>query len=385
VRSVYFDVMSGASGDMILSSLIDAGMPIAWLQEQFGKLDLPGLKVEVERQKRSGITAAHLLISYETPSAFRHLSQILSVIQKGGFSDAVNERCKKVLNRLAEAEAAVHGIPADRVHFHEVGAVDTIIDVLGASLGFEYLGVEEVLFSTLTEGHGTITVAHGVMPVPAPATAAMMRGFAVRTLDIPTELLTPTGCAILTSLGKQVPTMPAGNVKTIGYGCGDKQFEHHPNILRALLMDSRDDNAGTGTVTVIESDMDHVTGEIMGFTADLLMHEGALDVSWSPVFMKKGRPGYHLCVVCDESLREKLIDLVISQTRTLGVRYQSMQRTVAERSVATVDFEGKPAVQKTCSYKGHSFKKLEYEALAALSRETGKPLIELMEEYIKKS
>jgi uncharacterized protein (TIGR00299 family) protein len=323
---------------------------------------------------------------WETPKTYRHLHDILHLIKKGRFGDAVYKRCEAVLDRLASAEAKAHGIPKNEVHFHEIGAVDTIIDIVGACLGIDYLKVDEVRFSTLTEGHGTITTEHGTMPVPAPATANLMQGFHVATIDVPTELLTPTGCALLTTLGTQSLSCPAGIIKRVGYGCGTKEFEHHPNFLRAFLIETSEGTsafASGDVVTVLESDMDHLSGELLGNVGGLLMEMGALDVSWTPVYMKKGRPGYRLTVIAQPEMAVALVDAVMIHTHTLGVRMHNVQRVIAQRESKTARFLGKEISEKRCGYKGHSFVKPEYEDMAAISREKKLPMVELCELYAK--
>jgi pyridinium-3,5-bisthiocarboxylic acid mononucleotide nickel chelatase len=411
MRAVYFDLVCGASGDMILAALIDAGAPLAKLQNDLGRLPVH-VHVDAERVTRNGLVCMHMLMGEEHAHGAdqkaasrkakahahghahksgatghheqRNLAELLRIIREAEFGERVYGRCEKVLRRIGEAEAAVHGIPVEKVHFHEVGAVDTIIDVAGAALCLEYLGLEQVYFGPLTDGCGTVTCAHGVLPVPVPAVSRMAQGFVLRQLDVPTELLTPTGCAILTALGRQVALMPAGTIGAVGSGCGDKVLENRANALRAFMLDVvAGAPAGADSVCVLESDMDHVSGEVMSFAAEECMAAGALDVSWSPVFMKKGRPGYRLTVLCSDDLRERLADLVILNTRTLGVRYHTAARTIAERASAEVRLLGATVTEKRCSYKGHAFRKLEYEALAALARASNRPLPDVLDDYLR--
>jgi hypothetical protein len=318
------------------------------------------------------------------PLQFRNARQILEIIGNAGYNQPVYSSCEKILGRISEAEAAVHGVTVDEVQFHEIGAIDTIIDVAGISLCLDYLNVNELRFSTLTDGRGTVSTRHGLMPVPVPATAKLCEGFALKILDIESELLTPTGCGVLTALGTQVMAGITGKIIKTGYGCGDKVFEDSPNAIRVFLLET-ESNVGfeIETVCCLESDMDHISGEIMGDAAGRLLQAGALDVSWSPVFMKKGRPGYRLSVLCSEEARQKIIDLIMLHTRTLGVRMQTMQRVVAHREFHDVQFLGSTVREKRCTYKNESFTKPEYESLAALSEKTGRPVIELMEEYLK--
>jgi pyridinium-3,5-bisthiocarboxylic acid mononucleotide nickel chelatase len=434
MKTLYFDVLCGASGDMILSSLIDVGVPEDFLRKELTKLAIPGFSMSVDKQKRSGIDCSHLTLSWDglikqvhshadhdhahehhhdddhlgghghghahhehksynhedhhhtghEPLQFRNARQILEIIKKADYNEQVFSSCEKILNRISEAEAKVHGVSVEEVHFHEIGAIDTIIDVAGISLCLDYLNVNELRFSTLTDGRGTVHTRHGLMPVPVPATAKLCEGFALKILDIESELLTPTGCGVLTALGKQTGPGPSGTIIKTGYGCGNKVFENSPNAIRVFLMET-ESNVGfeTDMVCCLESDMDHISGEIMGDAAGRLLQAGALDVSWCPVFMKKGRPGYRLCVLCAVDKKEELIDLIILHTRTLGVRVQTMQRVKAQRDFHDVQFLGSTVREKHCTYKNESFTKLEYESLAALSEKTGRPVIELMEESLK--
>jgi pyridinium-3,5-bisthiocarboxylic acid mononucleotide nickel chelatase len=382
MSTLYFDVVSGASGDMILSSLVDCGVPVDFLKKELARLNIPGFTFAIEQQKRSGITASHCVMAWDTPRAYRHVRQILDMIKSAGYPERVYRRCEAVLLKLGNAEAKVHGIPLEQVHFHEIGAVDTIVDVAGVCLCLEYLDVTDIRFSTLTDGKGTVTTAHGVMPVPVPAVVAMSEGYDLRILDIQGELLTPTGCALLTALGTQAPAGFCGTINKSGYGCGDKSLDKSPNVLRVFLADSAA-AAPADRVCVIESDMDHVSGEIMADAAGRLLALGALDVSWLPAFMKKGRPGYRLSVLCRPDKQQECVDLIMAHTRTLGVRVRLEDRVVMERTQATGTLLGETVEEKECSYKGRSFTKPEYEALARISGKTGVPVIELMEEFVK--
>ncbi|MBD3390550.1 MAG: nickel pincer cofactor biosynthesis protein LarC [Chitinivibrionales bacterium] len=377
---VYFQTLCGASGDMILSSLLDLGVPVSHLAKQLARMKIDGLQVNAEKTTRGGIACTRVAISCGEQKTWRHLPDILACIRAGGYPSKVEGMAGRVLTRLGEAEARVHGISLDQVHFHEVGAVDTIVDVLGTCLCLEYLGVEKVLFSELSVGHGSIETAHGILPVPAPATARLLEGFAARTIDIPTEILTPTGAALLTTLGEQAVCMPAGTVRRIGYGSGERSFAGRPNALRAVLSDiAAPEEAHHDRVCILESDMDHISGEVMAFAAEELMRIGALDVSWTPVFMKKGRPGYRLCVMGRQDDLATLADCMIAQTRTLGVRYRTTDRIIASRAAASLAIDGAAVDAKHCAYKGRSFTKAEYESLASLAREKDVPLLDLIE------
>jgi uncharacterized protein (TIGR00299 family) protein len=384
MKTLYFDVVSGASGDMILASLIDIGVPVEYLRAELGKMNIPGFTLSVEKQKRSSIAASHLVLSWNTPREYRHVHQILDLINSARYPSRVNDRCNAVLMRLGQAEAKVHDIPLEKVHFHEIGAVDTIVDVAGICCALEYLDVGEILFSSLTDGKGTVKTAHGLMPVPVPAVAEMAQGYDLRILDVESELLTPTGCAVLTALGTQTTSGFSGTVIKCGYGCGSRVLDKTPNVLRVFLAEP-DVRTSGDSVIVIESDMDHISGEIMADVASRLMRQGALDVSWTPLFMKKGRPGYRLTVLSPHEKQQSLVDTVMVHSRTLGVRVQAMNRIVAERTPGTAIVKNEQIDTKQCSYKGHAFSKPEYDSLARLSEKTGIPVVELMEEYFRKS
>jgi len=382
-KILYFDCISGASGDMILASLVDLGVPAKFLDKELGRLKIPGLAISSLRVKRNGISCSQMKMKWSAPREYRHLHDILHIIHHAKFGSAIQERCEAVLNAIAHAESYAHGIPTDHVHFHEIGAVDTIVDIVGACLAIDYLKADEVRFSTLTEGHGTIKTEHGRMPVPAPATARLIKGFRVKRLDIPTELLTPTGAALLTTLGKQAATCPEGVVLKSGNGCGAKIFPDHPNFLRAMLLETGEtlDQSAGRTVCLLETDVDHISGEIMGHVGGLLMEKGALDVSWTPIFMKKGRPGYRLSVLCMPDKTESFVDCIMLNTRTLGVRIQTVKRVVAGRTFREASFMGRKVREKICTWNGSLFSKPEYEDLARISREKNIPLIELAEKY----
>jgi uncharacterized protein (DUF111 family) len=235
---IYFELLCGASGDMILASLVDLGVPLSYLSGCFDKLEIPGLTIGQTRKNRAGRSCVQLEITWSEAHQreYRNLSSILALLERGKYPAAVMATCRRILGRLAEAEAQVHGVPVEQVHFHEIGAVDTVVDVLGFALALEYLKVDRVLFSTLTVGSGTIHTAHGRLSVPAPATGVMLSGFDVRRLDTGTEILTPTGCAILTASGRQVSVKPADPPLREGFGCGQKDISGFSDYLRVLLL-----------------------------------------------------------------------------------------------------------------------------------------------------
>ena len=233
---LYFELLCGASGDMILASLVDLGVPLSYLQDHFTRLRIPGLTLRQSRKDRSGRSCTQLEISWneQQQREVRNLAAIFDLLSRGGYAAGVMATCRRVLTRLAEAESRVHGVALQEVHFHEIGAVDTVVDILGFALAVDYLNIETILFSALTVGSGTIRTSHGTLPVPAPATKIMLSGFEVRELDTGTEILTPTGCAILTAVGAQVSSEPEGSLLGRGFGCGQKDIRGFPDYLRVL-------------------------------------------------------------------------------------------------------------------------------------------------------
>jgi len=239
MKSLFFDLVCGASGDMILASLLDLGASLEALRRELGRTGIPGLELGVEKQSRNGVLCSKLKLAWPQEASkggYRHLEQILGLIAEGRYCERVACRCRAVLQRLAEAEAEVHGIAVEEVHFHEIGAVDTIVDILGSCLCLEHLEVERLCFSTLTVGTGTVRTAHGLLPLPAPATARLIRGYRVRQLDTGSEILTPTGAALLTGLGSQEEAGLHGRVEGIGYACGDKLIPGFSDFLRVFLI-----------------------------------------------------------------------------------------------------------------------------------------------------
>jgi uncharacterized protein (DUF111 family) len=245
-----FDLTCGASGDMILASLVDLGVPLSYLMDSFRSLHIPGLSVEQSRKNRAARSCLQLSITWgeESQQEYRNLEMILNLLERGKYPTRVVETCEAILGRLARAESRVHQVPLDQVHFHEIGAVDTVVDILGFSLSIDYLGIEEVLFTTLTVGSGEIETAHGILSVPAPATQAMLSGFRVEKLDTGTEILTPTGCAILTAAGRQVSQAPEGRVLAEGIGCGQKQIAGFPDYLRVLHLSAEAPSIDGGSI-----------------------------------------------------------------------------------------------------------------------------------------
>lgn len=335
MKICYLDAYSGIAGDMTVGALIDAG---ADAQAILGGLDSlnTGATFRVEKTKRKGIAGTKFnVLPPENQSKHRHLDDIVEMIEKAPLPAPVQATATRIFTILGEAEAQVHGVNIRRVHFHEVGAVDSICDIVGAALGFHLLGIEAVHCSPVNVGGGTVTAEHGVMPVPTPATALLLKGKPVYSKGPQVELTTPTGAAIAAAMAQSFGSMPAMNLASTGFGAGDKDFPLQANLLRVLVGESKRASEAT-TVSVIEANIDDATPQILAYTIDRLMASGALDASLETIQMKKGRPGSLLRVIAKPEDQERLAELVFAETTTLGLRIYTAERRVQERELVEV-------------------------------------------------
>jgi uncharacterized protein (TIGR00299 family) protein len=337
VNLAYFDCFSGASGDMVLGACIDAGADIAALTSSLARLGVGGYRLEANPIKKQGFRATRATVRVEEASPpHRHLSHILKIIETAGLSEQTTSRASAIFRRLAEAEAVAHGSTVERVHFHEVGAVDAIVDIVGACLALEQLEIDEVHCSAIPTGHGTVTCAHGVMPVPAPGTAELLKGVPIAACDEPGELTTPTGAAILTTLAKAFGPMPAMTVASIGYGAGHRDGQTRPNLLR-LVIGTVANPAQTDEVAVLEANLDDATPEAIGYVLEKALQAGALDAFAAPIYMKKNRPAVMVTILAEPLRQAAFEELLFRETTTFGVRSYRAQRQKLERTHVTVD------------------------------------------------
>lgn len=332
---------------MVLGALVDAGFAVERLQAAVTALGLPGVSVSAEKVKRKGIAATkvHVHVTGEAASKHRHLSHIEKIIDAAdwaaaGFSSAVPQRAKAVFRRLAEAEAQVHATSVEKVHFHEVGANDAIVDIVGACAGVDALGLDVIQCSPFPLGSGAVACEHGVMPVPAPATALLLRGVPVCESDEPGELVTPTGAAILTTLTTNRTTKPRRTltIDSIGYGAGSREGHSRPNVLRLSVLRAESHQPATDAdcVSILEANLDDADGQLLADAALRLFDAGAIDVYFIPILMKKGRPGQLLTVLCPGDDHAKFEELIFRLTPTFGIRHRRSGRSILDRSVATV-------------------------------------------------
>lgn len=374
MRICYLDAFSGLSGDMTVGALADAGADSGRLVEGLRSLNT-GAEFRFEKTKRRGIAATRFVVEGGEQRAHRHLGPILRMIEGGALPERAKQNAARVFQRLGEAEARVHAVPIEKVHFHEVGAVDSIADIVGACLGLELLGVEQVYSSAVNTGSGTVETEHGVLPVPAPATAALLAGAPVYARGPQVELTTPTGAAIASTLARRFGPPPAMRIAQIGYGAGGRDFPEHANVLRVLVGEAAEVPEALA-VSVIEANLDDSTPQVLAYAMERLLESGALDVSLTPLVMKKGRPGTLLRVIARPEQQEELAGVLMRETSTLGLRLYTAERRVAERTFAEVETRyGKVRVKVTPGGFAP-----EYEDCRELARQSGAPLKEILAE-----
>jgi uncharacterized protein (TIGR00299 family) protein len=337
VKLVYFDCPSGASGDMILGALIDAGVPLPALRAELAKLGLPGFTLETREVRRGAFraTKADVVLDAQVHHHHRQLRDILAILGASQLPPAVIAGAARIFSRLAEAEARVHGTGIEEVHFHDVGAVDAIVDVTGAVIALHLLGVENVHVSALPVGGGFVEGPHGKMPVPGPGAAELLRGFPVVDTGVRFELVTPTGAAILTTLAAGSGRMPSMTVDRIGYGAGTKDLPNTPNVLRCFVGETADAGA-TETVAQLETTIDDMNPQLYEPLMDRLFEAGALDVFLTPVVMKRSRPGTVLTALCPKDKVPDLSRVLFEESSTIGVRWTEVSRTRLDREVVTI-------------------------------------------------
>ena len=332
MKTCYFDAFSGISGDMAVGALVDAGADWNALEAALKSLGL-GASFRIERTKRKGISASKFFVDYSEQKQHRHLPQIEKIILAGELSERARTNALAVFHRLGEAEAKSHDVPLEKVHFHEVGAVDSISDIVAACVALELLNVAEVRGSRINVGSGTVQTEHGVLPVPTPATAELLRNCPIYSSGPETELTTPTGAALVTTLASGFGGLPAVRVLSQGFGAGDKDFAAQANVLRVLIGE-RLYASEAATVSVIEANIDDSTPQVLGFAMERLLSAGALDVTLTPVLMKKNRPGTIVSVIAAPELAEDLAAILFAETTTLGVRIMQGERRVLPRRLA---------------------------------------------------
>ncbi|MDA2938893.1 nickel pincer cofactor biosynthesis protein LarC, partial [Acidobacteria bacterium AH-259-A15] len=402
-RLLYFDAFNGVSGDMILGALVDLGLPLEHLKEELAKLKLGGYELAAERVERQGIRGINFQVGVNAPPNHHHhhedhrgrgFTEIQRLIEEAQLDPWVKHKAVAIFRRLAQAEAKVHQTSLEKVHFHEVGAVDAIVDVLGACIGFKYFEVELFYSAPLNLGSGTVTFSHGTWPVPTPATAELVKGFPVLVGKVQGELTTPTGAAIVTTLVEKNNTPPVSRYEKWGFGVGDKEFEEIPNMLRLLLgleLDLPAETAGPRSeawkeeeVYLLEANIDDMDAQMFGHFLELALKKGALDVYYTPVHMKKNRPALKLSVLCRQADRERVAELIFRETTTLGVRWSPWRRWILDREVEEIETEYGRVGVKIARFKGEVVTIApEYEDLKAIAERADIPLKTVRQKVIE--
>lgn len=411
MKILYFDCFAGAAGDMILGALLDAGLPFDELKRALGSLAVEGWDVSADRVIKTGVTATKFRVhervlvprsGQPAPGSplpapdqhhhHHHLKHIVAAIERSALSDTGKQRAIAMFCRLGEAEAAIHGTTLEKVHLHEVGALDSIIDIVGAVFALEWFNADRIVVSPMNVGGGMVTSAHGVFPVPAPATLALLKSAPVYSSGIQAELLTPTGALILTEYASAFGPVPPMTIDRVGYGAGDRELKETPNVVRVLVGESAADTPGadvrratalavadaSGTsmkVIVVECEIDDMNPQIFGALMDQLYAAGALDVFYSAVQMKKNRPGTLMTIVARPEQRDTMTEIVFRESTTIGVRYQELVRECLDREVVTVTTPIGPVRFKVARREGRVLNaQPEFDDLAKLSHERAVPI-----------
>jgi hypothetical protein len=381
-RVIYFDCPSGASGDMILGALVDAGVDIEALRGELGKLHVPGWTLGAREVRRGAFRATKIDVGVDrdAPRAQRHLGDIVGILAASGLAPPVVAMATRIFTRLAEAEARVHGSTVDEVHFHEVGAIDAIVDVTGAVLGLHLLGAEAVHVSPLPLGGGFVDGAHGRIPLPGPGTVELLRGFPVVDTGVRAELVTPTGAAILTTLAAGAGQMPAMTIEQIGYGAGTMDLPGTPNVLRCLVGEVTD-AAATETIVQVETTIDDMSPQLYEPLMDRLFEAGALDVFLTAVIMKRSRPGTLLTALCPPDRVGDLCRVLFEESSTIGVRWTPMSRARLQREMVTLATPYGALPAKVSRLGGRIVTVTpEFAEVARIAREKSLPVREVLDQ-----
>jgi len=375
MKTLYFDCFAGASGDMILGAMVGAGLDPNYLREQLSLLPVDGFRINFETVNRSGLSATCARVETAHEHKHRHLADIKKIIESSSLSESVKQLAIRIFTRLAEAEAHVHNEPIDHVHFHEVGALDAIVDVVGAAICFDYLKVDRFVCSPLHVGSGMVQMAHGRFPIPPPAVAELLKGVPFYATDIKGELLTPTGAAIITTVCREYGPIPSMTTESTGYGAGTREYPAFPNVLRVLIGETEAATTTDERLWMIETNLDDASPQIIGHVMDRVFGLGALDCFFTPVQMKKNRPGVLLSVLCAATEKEAVMKLLFEETTTLGVRSYEVLRRALQRSVVQVETQYGLIDVKVAHLDGRVVNEMpEFEQVRAAAAKANVPL-----------
>jgi uncharacterized protein (TIGR00299 family) protein len=377
----YFDCFSGISGDMTLGALIGLGVSPGWLQDELIRLPIKGFHMTVTPMVRSGISANLVSVDVHDSKKSRDFKEIKSLLETCPLSETVKSNSLNIFKKLARAEAGIHGCSPEEVHFHELGGIDAIVDIVGTALCLEKLGINKITASKLPMGSGFADCQHGKLPIPAPATIEILKDVPIYGTETTNELVTPTGAAIIASLAESFGPLPAMNVKKTGYGAGHRELQDRPNLLRIITgtpvgpeIDSKD-NLKTDQIIILETCIDDMNPELFGFLMERMFEDGALDVYWIPVHMKKNRPGTMVQVLCKEDHKDKLIRRLLAETTSLGIRYYYAHRQLLARDQLTITTSlGEIRVKRIKDPEGSTRLIPEYEGCKEIALQKKIPL-----------
>ena len=391
MKTLYFDCSSGISGNMTLGALLEIIGDENYLLEELKKLNVDGYKIEISKQVKNGITGTYVDVMLDEEHQHEHehdhehehhhhhehrnLNDVYSVIDNSSLDEKTKALAKRIFLRVAKAESKVHNKPLEEVHFHEVGAIDSIVDIVGTAILINKINPDRIISSVVNDGYGFIECAHGTMAVPVPATSEIFAASNVkfRQIDIDTELVTPTGAAIIAELAEEFTTLPAMVTEKIGWGTGSKDLKI-PNVLKVYYGEIQERNEN---FVVMETNIDDCSGEILGYTSEKLFENGALDVFFTPIFMKKNRPAYRLTVACKKEDMFKLQNIIFKETTTIGIRYRFEARTELGREFVEIDTKYGKIKAKKVTNDGETYVYPEYESMKKIAKENNIPLKEL--------
>jgi len=387
MRTLYFDCFAGASGNMILGAMLGLGVGRAQLESELDKLGLPNVSLKVENVDRSGISAIHVQVLAPDQKDHRHLSDILSIIESSNLSQSVKQRSIEIFTRLADAEATVHGIAREKVHFHEVGAIDAIVDIVGACICFELLGIERFVCSKIHVGSGFVDMEHGRFPVPPPAVAELLRNVPVYSTELLGELITPTGAAIISTISEAYGPLPEVSLQSTSYGAGSRTYEKFPNVLRVMLGETEQiakAKTDIDDLLLMETNLDDISPQVLSYVMERAFALGVLDCWFTPIQMKKNRPATMISVLCSKDKRELISGLLYSETTTLGLRIREVERECLSREIRSVATQFGPVDVKLAYYEGKLVNAMpEFEQVKKIAIEAGLPLKDVQTEVLK--
>jgi pyridinium-3,5-bisthiocarboxylic acid mononucleotide nickel chelatase len=369
MKTLHFDCFAGASGNMILGALVSLGVEKNKLIEQLKLLRITDFEIEFKTVNKSGISAIHAKVNVPKENTHRHLHTIVNIIEDSGLSDKIKQRSTEIFTKLAEAEAKVHDTEVDKVHFHEVGAMDAIIDIVGACIGFEMLGIERFTCSKIHVGSGFVNMDHGKFPVPPPAVIELLKGIPIYSTEIIGELCTPTGAAIISTLSDSYDNQLNVITEQIGYGAGTREYDNFPNVIRLLIGKSQRQQISEN-LCLIETNLDDTTPQVLGFMMERSYELGALDCWFTSIQMKKNRPATMISILCGAKNRHKLTELLYLETTTLGVRIRDVEREILERKIVKVKTQFGEIDVKIAFFEGKQVNAMpEFEQMKRIASE----------------